>query len=61
MGSYDPAQIVDLIGIYILDKWGSLIDIKQVALCRDDDLTIIPDRNDPKTSKQHKNIITAFK
>ena len=49
MGSYDLAQIADLIGIYILDS----LDRIKVHLYRDDSLIFIPESNGPKTSKIH--------
>ena len=33
-GVYESAQITDLIGIYILDTIGKIIDLKQVGLYR---------------------------
>ena len=61
MGAYNSTQIADLIGIYILDTLGRIIDPKQVGLCRDDGLIFIPDSNGPKILKIHKKIIRAFK
>ena len=42
MDSYNSAQIVDIIGIYILDTLGRIIDLKQVGLYKDDGLIFIP-------------------
>ena len=45
MVSYDSAQISDLIGIYILDTLGWIIDHKQAGLYRDGGFIFIPDSN----------------
>ena len=42
IGSYDSAQIFNLIGIYILEHMG---------LYQDDGIIFIPDSNGPKSSK----------
>ena len=51
MGTYDLAQVDDLIGIYILDTLGHIVNLKQVGLYQDDGIIFIPDSNDTKTSK----------
>ena len=61
MGSYDSAQIADLIGMYILHTPGRIIDLKQVSLYIDDSIIFIPDSNGSKTSKIRMKIIRAFK
>ena len=43
MGSYYSAQIADLIGIYIIDTLGRIIDSKQKGLYRDDGIIFILD------------------
>ena len=32
MGAYDSAQVVDLVGIYILDTLGRIVNLEQVGL-----------------------------
>ena len=59
-GTYDSAQVADLIGIYILDTLGCIVNLEQVGLYRDDRISFIPDSNIPKTSKIQK-IIRVFK
>ena len=34
MGAYDSAQVADLVGIYILDTLGRIVDLEQVGLYR---------------------------
>ena len=48
IGAYDLAQTADLIGVYILDTLGRIIDFKRVGLIREDGLIFIPDSNSPK-------------
>ena len=50
MGAYDSAQVADLVGIYILDTLGRIVNSQQVGLYRVDGIIYIPDSNDPKTS-----------
>lgn len=38
MGTYDSAQIANLVGNYILVTISRIIDLKQVVFYRDDDL-----------------------
>ena len=61
MCAYDFTEIIDLVGIYILDTLGRMIDLKLVSLYWDDCLIFIPDSNGPKILKIHKKIISAFK
>ena len=61
MGAYDSAQVADLVGIYILDTLGRIVNLQQVGLYRDDGIIYIPDSNGPKTASIQKKIIRAFK
>ena len=61
MGAYVSAQVADLVGIYILDTLGRIVNLEQVGLYRDDGIIYIPDSNGPKTSSIQKKIIRAFK
>ena len=61
MGVYDSSQVTDLIGIYILDTLGHIVNLEQVGFYRDDGIIFIPDSNGLKNSKIQKNIIRAFK
>ena len=36
MGAYDSAKVADLIGIYILDTMGHIVNLEQVELYRND-------------------------
>ena len=61
MGAYDSAQVADLVGIYILDMLGRIVNLEQVGLYRDDRIIYIPESNGPMTSNIQKKIIRAFK
>ena len=61
MGVYYSAQVADLIGIYILDTLGRIVNLEPVGLYQEDRIIFIPDSNDPKTSNIQKKIIRAFK
>ena len=61
MGAYDSAQVADLVGIYILDTLGRIVNSQQVGLYRDDGIIYIPDSNGPNTASIQKKIIRAFK
>ena len=45
MGSFDYAQITDLVGIYILDTLGRFLDLNHGGIHRDDRLISIPNSN----------------
>ena len=61
MGAYDSAQVANLVGIYILDTLGRIVNLEQVGLYRDYGIIYIPESNGPKTSSIQKKIIRAFK
>ena len=61
MGAYDSAQVADLVGIYIQDTLGRIVNSEQVGFYRFDGIIYIPDSNGPKTSSIQKKIIRAFK
>ena len=48
MRADDLPQIVDLVGIYILDRLGRIVDLEQVGFYRDDGIIFIPDSNGPR-------------
>ena len=61
MGAYDSAQVANLVGIYILDTLGRIINLEQVGVYWDNGIIYTPDSNGPKTSSIQKKIIRAFK
>lgn len=60
LGAYNSAQIVDLVGIYILNTLSRIISYNQVGLYRDDRLIVIPNNNGPLSFKLQKKIIKIF-
>ena len=54
MGSYDGAEVYELVGLYFLGKPALLIGAKSVGFYRDDGLAVIHQANGPK-------IIALFK
>ena len=61
MGSFDGAEICELVGLYLLDKLSSLIGRNNVGLYRDDRLAAINSSSGPVLDKMRKNIIALFK
>ena len=61
MGGYDSAQIADLVGLYILNTLGRIIDQIQIVLYPNDGILYISNSDGPKCSSIQKKIIRAFK
>ena len=61
MGSYDGAEVCELVGLYLLGKLAPLIGTKSVGFYRDDGLAVIHQTNGPKMDRIRKGIITLFK
>ena len=61
MGSFDGAEICELIGLYLLDKLSNLIGKDQIGLYRDDGLAVIYNQNGPQLDRLRKDIIALFK
>ena len=60
MGSYDGAEICELVGLYILKKLSGRINSINIGLYRDDGLAVIRNANGPKMDKVRKEIIKVF-
>ena len=61
MGSYDGAEICELIGLYLLNRLSTIIDKSNVGLCRYDGLAAINNTNVPKLDRIRKEIVSLFK
>ena len=61
MGSYDGAEVCELVGLYLFGKLAPLIGTKNVGLYRDDGLAVIHQANGPKMDRIRKDIIALFK
>ena len=60
MGSFDGAEICELVGLFILNKLLNIIPAKDLGLYRDDGLTVLRNKSGPKMERTRKNIIKAF-
>ena len=61
MGSYDGAEICELVGLYLLNRLSTANDKSSVGLYRDDGLAAINNANGPKLDRIRKDIIALFK
>ena len=61
MGSYDGAEICELVGLFLLNRLSSIIDKRYVGLYRDDGLAIVKNANGPMLDNLRKKIIALFK
>ena len=60
MGSYDGAEISELVGLFILDHLGKKFGKKNVGLYRDDGLAIIKNRSARLADKTRKVLHKVF-
>ena len=61
MGSYDGAEVCELVRLYLLNKLTHLVGAKNVWLYRDDGLAVIHQTNGPTMGRIRKVIIALFK
>ena len=61
MGSYDGAEVCELVGLYLLDKLSSLILRDQIGLYRDDGLAVVNQTSGHKLDRLRKDVIALFK
>ena len=61
MGSYDGAEICELVGIYILSKLSKVANQKDCGLYRDDGLILLRNSNGKRADKLRKDIAATFK
>ena len=61
MGSYDGAEICELVGLYLLEELTNIISKESVGLYRDDGLAILPNTSGPETERLKKKIRKLFK
>ena len=60
MGTYDGAEVCELVGLYLLSELAPLVSTKNVGLYRDDGLAVIH-RAGPIMDRIRKDIIALFK
>ena len=61
MGSYDVADICELVGLYILSILGKVYGIQNVGLYRDDGLACLHKISGPASDKIRKDIVKTFR
>ena len=61
MGSYDGAEICELVGLYILDELSKKLNKNDLGLYRDDGLILLRNKNGHEIDKIRKQIINVFK
>ena len=60
MGSYDGAEIFELVGLYLLNRLSTVIDKSSVDLYKDRGLTAINNAKGSKLDRIRKDIIALF-
>ena len=61
MGSYDGAEICEIIGLYILNNLSKILGKNNVGLYRDDGLAVMKTKSGRLVDKTRKEIIKIFK
>ena len=61
MGSFDGAEICELVGIHILSLLSNKLDKQSTGLYRDDGLVLLRNTSKQKTDRIRKDIIEIFK
>ena len=59
-GSFDGAEICELIGLYMLSKMNNLFNNGSVGLYRDDGLAVVQKYSGPQLDRLRKDIIKVF-
>ena len=60
MGSYDGAEICELVGLFILNHLGNSFGKENIGLYRDDGLAIIKNKSGRLADKTRKELHKAF-
>ena len=60
MGSFDGAEICELVGIFLLNELTNLLGRENVGLYRDDGLAVMDKASGPQLDKMRKDIIALF-
>ena len=61
MGSFDGAEVCELVGIYILCSLAKLINKEDCGFYKDDELLILRNVNGQQLDRMCKNMIKTFK
>ena len=60
MGSYHGAEVCELVGLFLLDKIGPVLGLKNVGLYRDDGLAVIKNCRPQKIDSIRKKLHSKF-
>ena len=60
MGSYDGAEICELVGLFILERLGETFGHENIGLYRDDGLAALKNVNGKQADKSRKALIEIF-
>ena len=60
MGSFDGAEVCELVGLYLLHHLSGILGKEAVGLCRDDGLAILRNTLGPNAERLKKQIIQIF-
>ena len=60
MGSYDGAEVCELVGLFILHQLSQLVGVKNIGLYREDGLAILENASGPTSERIKKKIIKLF-
>ena len=60
MGSYDGAEICELVGLFILERLGETFGHENIGLYRDDGLAALKNVNGRQADKSRKTLIEIF-
>ena len=61
MGSYDGAEVCEIVGLFMLDMLSKLFEKNSVGLHRDDGFSISRNYNGHQNDKVRKDLINLFK
>ena len=61
MGSFDAAEICEVVGIYLLEKLSPLLAKENFGLYRDGGLATVNSSSGPVLPRMRKDIISIFK
>ena len=61
MGSYDGAEVCKLVGCFLLNKLGHVMDKRFVGLYRDGGLGVLRNYSGPASERKRKELIKVFK
>ena len=60
MGSFDGAEVCELVGLFMLHNLANVVNAHNIGLYRDDGLAILKDSSGPTAERTRKKIIKNF-